>query len=145
MFSKLIKTYSPEETEKAGEELASILKPGDVVALYGGLGMGKTCFVRGLARGLNIDVEVSSPTFSLVNEYEGEDITLYHFDMYRVGSFDDLYSTGFFDYLDTDAVLAIEWSENIREVLPEGAVSVRFEKGQADNEREIEILGGAGK
>ncbi len=145
MYSMLIKTYSPEETEKAGESLGSTLKAGDVVALYGGLGMGKTCFVRGLAKGLGIEAEVSSPTFALVNEYEGKVMTLYHFDMYRVGSFDDLYSTGFFDYLDSGAVMAIEWSENVEEALPDEVIIVKISRGQSENERVIEISGGAVK
>ncbi|MBQ1716806.1 MAG: tRNA (adenosine(37)-N6)-threonylcarbamoyltransferase complex ATPase subunit type 1 TsaE, partial [Ruminococcus sp.] len=103
-------TNSAEETEQLGERIASKLKGMEVIALFGGLGMGKTAFTRGLARGLGADDVVSSPTFALVNEYSGR-VPVYHFDMYRVTSWDDLYSTGFFDYLDT-GVLVIEWSEN---------------------------------
>ena len=98
-----IVTNSAAETEQFAQELASSLKPNDVLAFSGGLGMGKTTFVRGLARGLGSSDEVSSPTFSLVHEYRGTP-KLYHFDMYRVTSFDDLYSTGFFDYLETGRV-----------------------------------------
>ena len=97
-------THSPEQTEQVAAEFARCLRPGDVVAFTGGMGMGKTCFVRGLASVLCPQSGVSSPTFSLVNEYGG-DTPLYHFDMYRVTSLDDLYSTGFFDYLGTDAIL----------------------------------------
>jgi tRNA threonylcarbamoyladenosine biosynthesis protein TsaE len=125
-------TNSPAETEAAGAELASQLKSGDVVALYGGLGMGKTAFVRGLAAGLGLNAEVSSPTFALVHEYGGNP-PLVHFDMYRVAGWDDLYSTGFFDYLDAGAILAVEWSENVEAALPEHTIRVKFEK--LDDER----------
>ena len=120
-------TNSAAETEKFARELAASLKPDDVLAFYGGLGMGKTTFVRGLAQGLGSLDEVSSPTFSLVHEYRSTP-KLYHFDMYRVTSFDDLYSTGFFDYLETGAILAIEWSENIEDALPDRTIRVTFER-----------------
>ena len=102
------------------------------------MGMGKTAFVRGLARGLGIDAEVTSPTFALVHEYDGTP-PLYHFDMYRVTSWDSLYSTGFFDYLDAGGILAVEWSENIEGVLPEDAIRVEFRRGESENERIITI------
>ncbi|HHW45477.1 MAG TPA: tRNA (adenosine(37)-N6)-threonylcarbamoyltransferase complex ATPase subunit type 1 TsaE [Clostridiales bacterium] len=121
-------TRSPDETEKFGERIAKCLTPGMVLALEGDLGAGKTCFVKGLAKGLGYTGEVSSPTFALVNEYRGGRIPLYHFDMYRVSSWDDLYSTGFFDYLEADGALAVEWSENIAAALPEDTVYVTFEK-----------------
>ena len=111
-------SYSTAETEKIAAEFAQYVKNGDCIAFVGGMGMGKTAFVRGLAKGLGLKGEVCSPTFSLVNEYRSPNTTLYHFDMYRITSLDDLYSTGFFDYLDTDAVLAVEWSENITDALP---------------------------
>ena len=133
-------TNSPEETEALGERLASILHGGEVLAFYGGMGMGKTAFTRGLARGLGITEGVSSPTFALVHEYSGN-IPLYHFDMFRVSGWDDLYSTGFFDYLETDAVLAIEWSENITEYLPKNTIWVAIEI-QSDTDRKIQITGG---
>ena len=135
-----LESHSPEETERIGEKLASRLSGDEVIALCGGLGMGKTNFVRGLARGLGIHTGVSSPTFALVNEYHGR-LTLYHFDMYRVHSWDDLYSTGFFDYLETGAVLAIEWSENIEAALPEEAIFVSMERGEAETDRKISIKG----
>lgn len=134
------KTNSYKETEEIAYKLGSNIKPNTVIAMYGGLGLGKTCFVRGLAKGMGLNSEVSSPTFSLVNEYRGK-YTLYHFDMYRISNWDDLYSTGFFDYLDTDAVIVIEWSENIENALPDDSIKVYFEKGNKDNERIITIDG----
>lgn len=131
-------THDPQETERAAAEFAAKLHPGDVVALYGGLGMGKTTFVRGLAQGLGSVSEVSSPTFALVHEYEA-DIPIIHFDMYRIRSLDDLYSTGFFDYLDSGAVLVIEWTENIAQYLPQRVHTVRIARGGSENERRLVI------
>ena len=133
-------TNSAAETEKFARELAASLKPDDVLAFYGGLGMGKTTFVRGLALGLGSLDEVSSPTFSLVHEYRSTP-KLYHFDMYRVTFFDDLYSTGFFDYLETGAILAIEWSENIEDALPDRTIRVTFERLE-EEKRRITLEGG---
>lgn len=132
-------TNSVEETEQLGERIASKLKGMEVIALFGGLGMGKTALTRGLARGLGADDVVSSPTFALVNEYSGR-VPVYHFDMYRVTSWDDLYSTGFFDYLDT-GVLIIEWSENIEGALPENALRITISRGENDNQRIFDIEG----
>ena len=132
-------TNSAEETERLGERIASKLKGTEVIALFGGLGMGKTAITRGLARGLGADDVVSSPTFALVNEYSGR-VPVYHFDMYRVTSWDDLYSTGFFDYLDT-GVLVIEWSENIEGALPENALRITISRGESDNQRIFDIEG----
>lgn len=132
-------TNSAEETEQLGERIASKLKGMEVIALFGGLGMGKTAFTRGLARGLGADDVVSSPTFALVNEYSGR-VPVYHFDMYRVTSWEDLYSTGFFDYLDT-GVLVIEWSENIEGALPENALRITISRGESDNQRIFDIEG----
>ena len=133
-------SHSPAETEAIGERLAGALQGNEVLALYGGMGMGKTAFVRGLARGLGVRGEVSSPTFALVHEYQGR-VPLYHFDMYRVGGWDDLYSTGFFDYLDCGAVLVIEWSENIEAALPDGVIRITLEKGDREQERTLTIEG----
>ena len=131
-------TNTPQETEDLGAKLSSHLKAGDVVALYGGLGMGKTAFVRGMAAGLGLDcTQVSSPTFALVNDYGGNP-PLVHFDMYRINSWEDLYSTGFFDYLDAGAVLAVEWSENIENALPEQAIRVTFSR-ISDNQRQVDM------
>ena len=131
-------SHSVQETEQIGENLASYLHGGEVLALFGGMGMGKTAFTRGLARGLGISEGVSSPTFALVHEYHGR-IPLYHFDMFRVSGWDDLYSTGFFDYLDTDAVLVIEWSENIEGALPPEAFRIEIEQGETENDRIFHI------
>ena len=130
---------SAAETERIGERLAAKLNGSEVIALFGGLGMGKTAFTRGLARGLGVPDGVSSPTFALVNEYRGK-IPIYHFDMYRVQSWDDLYSTGFFDYID-NGVLVIEWSENIEGALPDNALRVTISRGEHDEQRIFEIEG----
>ena len=136
---------SPAETERFAAEFAKTLRGGEVLSFRGGLGMGKPCFTRGLAAGLGIDpAEVSSPTFALVNEYRGGRLLLWHFDMYRVESFDALYSTGFFDYLDLGGVLALEWSENIDGALPDGTIYITFER-LGDERRSITIEGGAKK
>ncbi len=132
-------TASPEQTEALGARVGAAV-PAGVVALFGGLGMGKTAFVRGMAAGRRLSAEVSSPTFALVHEYGGQP-PLVHFDMYRVSGWDDLYSTGFFDYLDAGCLLAVEWSENIEAALPEDAVRVRFERLD-DDTRRITIEGG---
>lgn len=132
---------SPEQTEQIGKKLGSVLKGGEVIAFFGGLGMGKTCFTRGLAEGMGLNAEVSSPTFAIVNEYRGA-MPLYHFDMYRITDFDDLCSTGFFDYLDSGACLAVEWSENIENALPEDKlIKITFERGDGDDDRKITIIG----
>ena len=128
---------SEAQTQALGAQLAEQLQPGDVLALYGGLGMGKTAFVRGIAAGLGLRAEVSSPTFALVHDYGGKP-PLIHFDMYRVSGWDDLYSTGFFDYLEAGAILVIEWSENIEAALPDNAVRIHFSR-TGDQQRKIEI------
>ncbi len=128
------------QTEMIGQKLAKKLKKGDVVALFGGLGMGKTAFVRGLAKGLSINENVSSPTFSIVHDYGGNP-ALIHFDMYRVNTWEDLNTTGFFDYLDLNEILAIEWSENIESALPQNSIYVEISKGESDNDRIIKITG----
>ena len=134
----LFKTNSPEETIDLGRRIAQKLKGNEVIAYFGGLGMGKTTLTRGIVNALGGDDVVSSPTFAIVNEYRAK-YNIYHFDMYRVSGWDDLYSTGFFDYLDT-GVIIIEWSENIVEFLPEKRINVAIET-VSDNEREIRIEG----
>lgn len=130
------------ETIELGVKLGKIIKKGSVVAYFGPMGMGKTAFTHGLAEGLGIDQkQVSSPTFALVHEYKGINTKLYHFDMYRISTWDDLYSTGYFDYLDTGETLAVEWSENIEGALPEDCIKVSFNQGKNENERIIEIIG----
>ena len=132
---------STDKTEKIGFELAQRLKYGTVVAMFGDLGAGKTAFTRGFAKGMGINADVSSPTFALVNEYRSGKKVLYHFDMYRITSWDDLYSTGYFEFLDEGASMIIEWSENIENVLPEDSVKIHINKTEKDNERIIEIYG----
>lgn len=137
----IFKTESAAETEKIGCLLGKTLPDGSVVAMFGELGAGKTAFTRGLAAGMGINCDVSSPTFALVNEYRGTERTLYHFDMYRISGWDDLYSTGYFDYLEAGGCLIIEWSENIEAVLPQDCIRVTISKTENSNERIIEITG----
>lgn len=136
-------THSPEETAALASRLAQDLKGGEVIAFTGGMGAGKTAFTRGLAMGLGAGDVVSSPTFALVNEYSGR-LTIEHFDMYRVDGWDDLYSTGFFDYLDTNCVLVIEWSENIAGALPDQVISIELRPGEQETDRIITIDGWEG-
>lgn len=131
-------TFSYEETVALGRQLADGLPKGTVVAFVGGLGMGKTAFTTGLAKGLGIDADVSSPTFAICNTYIGAANTLYHFDMYRVDGWEDLYSTGFFDFLETDAYMAVEWSENIYGALPDDALIVEITK-QGEDARHFKV------
>lgn len=133
-------TNNVNETEAFAERMAKKLSTPVVVAFFGGLGMGKTAFTRGLAKGLGIDCEVTSPTFALVHEYCGK-TTLYHFDMYRVETWDDLYSTGFFDYYREGAVIACEWSENIENALPENTIRISIKRGDNDCQRIITLEG----
>ena len=135
-------SHSPEETEHIGEMLGRRLRPGTVVAYRGGLGMGKTAFTRGLARGLGCAGRVTSPTFTIVNEYDGA-TPLFHFDMYRLGSSDELFDIGWEDYLTRGGVCAVEWSENVREALPPDAVTVTIARcPENDSWRSITIEGG---
>lgn len=131
-------SHSPSDTENIASEIAASLKGNEVLAMFGTLGMGKTAFVRGLAKGLGNTSEISSPTFAIVHDYGGNP-HLYHFDMYRISTWDDLYSTGFFDYLDMGGILAVEWSENIENVLPDGYIRIQFEKGNNDCDRIISV------
>ena len=133
---------SEQETESLAAAFAAKLRPGSVVALFGGLGAGKTAFVRGLARGLGCAGGVCSPTYAIMNEYAGSP-PLAHFDMYRVEGWESLESTGFFDYLESGHVLAVEWSENILAALPADAWRVRIAPGEGGNSREITIEEGA--
>ena len=133
-------TTSPQETEAVGEKLAELLLPGTILAYRGDLGAGKTAFTRGLARGLGYRDMVTSPTYTIVNEYLGGRLPLFHFDMYRLVSADDLWDIGWEDYLDRQGVCAVEWSENVEEAL-EGALNVTIEKS-GDEQRTITIEGG---
>ena len=133
-------THSPEETEKLGAALAQRLKPGTIIAYTGDLGAGKTAFTRGLAKGLGYTQPVTSPTYTIVNEYLGGRIPLFHFDMYRLASSDDLWDIGWEDYLERGGVCAVEWSENVADAM-EGAIRVDIAK-LSDDTREITIEGG---
>ena len=133
-------TNSEEETEALGARLAVKLEPGAVIAFTGDLGAGKTAFTRGLARGLGIPDRVTSPTFTIVNEYEGGRLPLFHFDMYRLGSADELFDIGWEDYLVRGGVCAVEWSENVSDALEE-AISVEIRRGASENQRIIDIEG----
>ena len=134
-------TNSEQETEELGARLAERLEPGAVIAFTGDLGAGKTAFTRGLARGLGISDRVTSPTFTIVNEYEGGRLPLFHFDMYRLGSSDELFDIGWEDYLDRGGVCAVEWSENVSDALEEGSVLVEIRRGARDNQRVIAVEG----
>ena len=134
-------TNTVEETEELGRRLAGRLGPGDVVAFTGDLGAGKTAFVRGLARGLGIPGRVTSPTFTIVNEYEGGRLPLFHFDLYRLSSSDELFDIGWEDYLARGGVCAVEWSEIVEDALEEGAIRVDLRRGTADGQRVISITG----
>lgn len=134
-------SHSPEDTEDIGARLAEQLEPGAVVAFTGDLGAGKTAFTRGLARGLGIPDRITSPTFTIVNEYEGGRLPLFHFDMYRLGSADELFDIGWEDYLRRGGVCAVEWSENIADALETDAVRVDIRRGASDQERVITIAG----
>ena len=133
-------TDSPRQTESLGEALGKILTPGTVIAYLGDLGAGKTAFTRGLARGLGYREPVTSPTYTIVNEYLGGRLPLFHFDMYRLRSSDDLFDIGWEDYLDRGGVCAVEWSENVADAM-ENAITVRIEK-TGDESRRITIEGG---
>ena len=133
----IIITKSEAETERVGKDLAGTLTVGSVVALQGGLGVGKTAFTRGMAAGLGIRHTVSSPTFTIVNEYPGR-IPLYHFDMYRLEGEDELFDIGWYDYLERGGICVVEWSEKVTAALPKGSVTVSIESLN-DNTRRIEI------
>ena len=136
-------SHSVEETEAIGEQLGRSLARGSVVAYLGGLGMGKTAFTRGLARGLGCRSRVTSPTFTIVNEYSGP-TPLFHFDMYRLESEDALFDIGWDDYLERGGVCAVEWSENVADALPEDTVYVTIARhAEQDGWRHITITGGA--
>ena len=130
-------THSVEETELVGQALAKTLGSGSVVALYGDLGAGKTAFVRGMARGLGSHDRVTSPTFTIVNEYGGM-LELFHFDMYRLGSSDELFDIGWEDYLARGGVCVVEWSENVADVFDGSETKVTIDK-LSENDRTITV------
>ena len=133
-------SHSPEETEKIGAALGQVIPAGSIIAYRGDLGAGKTAFTRGLARGLGCGEMVTSPTYTIVNEYLGGRCPLFHFDMYRLRSSDDLFDIGWDDYLDRCGVAAVEWSENVDDAM-EDAIYITIEK-LGENSRRITIEGG---
>ncbi len=133
-------THSRAETEEFAKNLAEKINAGTVIAMRGDLGAGKTCFTSGFAKGLGYEGDVTSPTFAIVNEYIGGRLPLYHFDMYRVSGWEDLYTTGYFEYLESGGVLIIEWSENIETALPSETVTVTI-KTLGENDRLITVEG----
>ncbi len=132
-------THSERETEQIGERLARVLRAGDVVAMSGDLGAGKTVLIRGLARGLGVTARVTSPTYTIVNEYEGR-LPLFHFDMYRLAGAEELYDIGWDDYLKRGGVCAVEWSERAEGLLPEHCIRVDI-RAQEETVRRIEVTG----
>ena len=134
-------THSPEETRALGGRLADALKGGEVIAFTGDLGAGKTAFVSGMAQTLGVDERVTSPTFTIVNEYEGGRLPLFHFDMYRLGSADELFHIGWEDYLARGGVCAVEWSENVDEAIDGDAIRISITRGEDENSRVICIEG----
>lgn len=134
---KLI-TRGEEETIKVGEELASKLRPGSVVALYGEMGAGKTCFIKGVCRGLGVREEVTSPSFTLLNLYQGR-LLVYHFDFFRIQTPEEAWDIGFEEFIYQDGVSLIEWAEKVRDILPEGRIEVFLKRINKDL-REIQIV-----
>lgn len=130
---------SAQETEALGERLAARLRPGDVIAYTGDLGAGKTAFTRGLARGLGVIDRVTSPTFTIVNEYEGGRLPLFHFDLYRMDSPEELFDIGWEDYLARGGVCAVEWSENVADALERDTVRVDIRRGGEESRRVISV------
>ena len=138
-----IMTHSADETQALGKKLAESLRPGDVIAYFGDLGAGKTAFTRGIAEGLGVSEQVTSPTYTIVNEYLSGRLPLFHFDMYRLGSSDELFDIGWEDYLARGGVCAVEWSENVEDALQD-AIRITIEKDSlVPDPRRITIEGGS--
>ena len=139
---KVYDSYSYEDTARIAAEFAAALKGGEFIAMYGDLGAGKTAFVQGLAKALGITRHVTSPTFTIVNEYEGR-LPLYHFDVYRIASPDEMYEIGYEDYIKSDGVCVVEWAELIEELFPEDYIklSIRKDDTKGPNYRKIIIEG----
>ena len=132
---------SENDTKELAKKIACKLNPNDFIALFGGMGMGKTTFTRHLSKALGYEGEASSPTFAIINEYRGGRLNVYHFDMYRIETFDDLYSTNFFEYCEMGGVVVCEWSENIENVLPENYIKITISNGENETSRIFEIEG----
>lgn len=136
-----IVSESEFDTKSLAERLAKKAKANDFIAFFGSMGMGKTTFTRYFAKALGYEGDVSSPTFAIINEYRGGRLPIFHFDMYRIETFDDLYSTDFFDYCERGGVVICEWSEIIENVLPENYIKIEISKCDGENERIFEIEG----
>lgn len=139
-MSKFV-SKSEKDTAEFASRVAKKLKSGDFIAFFGGMGMGKTTFTRHLAKALEYSGEASSPTFAIINEYRGGRLDIYHFDMYRIETFDDLYSTNFFEYTEMGGVVVCEWSENIENVLPENHIEITISGTDESDTRIFEIKG----
>ena len=138
-----ITTHSADETQALGKKLAESLRPGDVIAYFGDLGAGKTAFTRGIAEGLGVSEQVTSPTYTIVNEYLSGRLPLFHFDMYRLGSSDELFDIGWDDYLARGGVCAVEWSERVSDALPEDTIFVDIARtDEHEDWRTITVTGG---
>lgn len=137
-----IVSRSPDDTFQIARELLAKLEPGAVLALHGELGSGKTCFVQGLAAAMDVRRAVSSPTFTLVNEYDGATCPLYHIDLYRISGPEEAFGLGIEDYLHGPGITAIEWAERISELIPATAIHIRFIVGTTPGERLIQIQRG---
>ena len=135
-------THSPDETQRVGAALAKTLCGGEVIAFLGDFGAGKTAFTRGLAEGLGVTDAVTSPTYTIVNEYLTGRLPLFHFDMYRLGSSEELFDIGWEDYLARGGVCAVEWSENVDDALDDDAIRVDIRRGAQDDQRVISVTGG---
>ena len=138
-MAKVFVTESEDKTIALGEDLARRLKHGDLVALFGDLGTGKTRFVQGVCRGLGIREHVASPTFTIVNQYNAGELVVYHFDFYRVNSLSEIRDVGFEDYVAGDGISLIEWAEKVHQLLPSHRYDVRLELGETENTRKITI------
>lgn len=137
---KRILIKNENETEAFGMKLAESLAPGSVVALTGDLGAGKTTLTKAVARGLGIETMVTSPTFTIIQEYKGGRLPLYHFDVYRIRDEEDMFELGYEDYFYGDGVCVVEWAEQIEDLLPEDAIRINIEYGDEENERIYELL-----
>ena len=136
---KFIETHSAQETWEAGRSLGQTVVPGQVIALVGDLGTGKTVFSQGFAAGLQIDDQVNSPTFTILQVYDSGRLPLYHFDVYRIGDIEEMDEIGYEDYFFGEGVTVIEWSDLISELIPENAVKVLIEKSAGDDDRRITV------
>jgi tRNA threonylcarbamoyladenosine biosynthesis protein TsaE len=134
-----LSTHNEHETILAGKTFARELKPGDAVACYGDLGSGKTRFIKGICEGLGVREHVASPTFTIINVYNAGGNTIYHFDLYRINSLDELYELGFEEYTNSDGICLIEWAEKANGLLPQNRYDVHFQLGETENVRELSI------